>query len=313
MTASPSAARILVADDDAQLCDALVQLLGVAGHSVQTAGDGYACIEAIRAFEPDVLILDLSMPNLDGYGVIREMEVLDLASQPPDVIVLTGHAGVSEGARAIRSGAIGFLTKPARSVELLTLIDRAVAARRALDQKLSAFSESRKHWECSVACQRRNIRHVVNHIAAEIEVTGLIPPRGIRRILMAADEAITNAVVHGGLEVGSLIKERADSLGFEQACAIREAQAGHGDRRVTVALDINPDEVVITIQDQGPGFDVSDLPDPSDPDALLRASGRGIIIMQSLLDEVRFEDAGRRTIMVQRARGTIEASAKQVM
>ena len=153
----------------------------------------------------------------------------------------------------------------------------------------------------------------MNHIAAEIEVTGLIPPRGIRRILMAADEAITNAVVHGGLEVGSLIKERADSLGFEQACAIREAQAGHGDRRVTVALDINPDELVITIQDQGPGFDVSDLPDPSDPDALFRASGRGIIIMQSLLDEVRFEDAGRRTIMVQRARGTIEASAKQVM
>ncbi len=83
MTASPSAARILVADDDAQLCDALVQLLGVAGHSVQTAGDGYACIEAIRAFEPDVLILDLSMPNLDGYGVIREMEVLDPRASRP--------------------------------------------------------------------------------------------------------------------------------------------------------------------------------------------------------------------------------------
>lgn len=296
-----AAARVLVADDDLQLCESLASLLQSAGHEARAVADGAACLECIPQFAPDVLVLDLAMPRLDGYGVIREMDALEVEGQLPDVIVLTGYGGVSDGARAIRAGAIGFLTKPARDVELLTLIDRAIAGRRALDQKRQVLTDCCKRWECTVESRRRNIRHVVDQLAAEIEVTGLVPPRVIRRVLMAADEGVTNAVMHGGLEVGSLLAERRGARALEEACALREDDLQYGGRKVTVVLDIRPGETAVTIQDQGPGFDVADLPDPDDPEAPLRLSGRGIIIMQSLLDEVRFEDGGRRVVLVQRA------------
>jgi FixJ family two-component response regulator len=302
-----------VADDDQQLCESLKLLLQERQYDVRTAPDGRRCLEVIKEYMPDVLVLDLAMPHLDGFGVLQEMEVLEFDGQLPDVIVLTGHGGISDGARAIKSGAIGFLTKPARNIELLTLISRAVAGRRALDQKRAVFTDSKKHWECAVSCHRENIRHVVNQIAAEIEAFGLILPKGIRRILMAVDEGVTNAIIHGGLEVGSILKERTDPLAFEEACAEREGDPNYADRRVRVALDIDPEELVIVVEDQGPGFEVGKLPDPDDPEALLMASGRGIIIMQALLDEVRFEDSGRRAILIQRAPKANARPTKQVI
>ncbi|MBD3177961.1 MAG: response regulator, partial [Armatimonadia bacterium] len=176
-TGRDGAARVLVADDDQQLCESLKLLLQERQYDVRTAPDGRRCLEVIKEYMPDVLVLDLAMPHLDGFGVLQEMEVLEFDGQLPDVIVLTGHGGISDGARAIKSGAIGFLTKPARNIELLTLISRAVAGRRALDQKRAVFTDSKKHWECVVSCHRENIRHVVNQIAAEIEAFGLILPK----------------------------------------------------------------------------------------------------------------------------------------
>jgi CheY-like chemotaxis protein len=299
-SAGSSVARILVADDDAQLCASLKLLLSAHDYDVATAHTGRECLDAIRGHQPDVLVLDLAMPELDGFGVLRALDGLQLDSQPPDVIVLTGRGGISDGARAIREGAVGFLTKPARNVELLTLISRAIAGREAVYQTRRLSVESRKHWECSLSCRRDSIRSVVNHLAAEMRLSGLVPPGVMRRVVMAADEAITNAVIHGGLEIGSALKERMDPGAFEQACTERERDESYGERKIHVSVDTEPGLVTITVHGPGPGFDTSSLPDPNDGEALLRTSGRGLIIMGSLVDEVSFDDEGRRVVLRQR-------------
>ena len=68
--------------------------------------------------------------------------------------------------------------------------------------------------------------------------------------------------------------------------------------RARVALAERDDGIVITIADDGPGFDVSSLPDPTDPENLIRPSGRGILFMRMFMDDVRYNATGNRVTLV---------------
>jgi len=90
-------------------------------------------------------------------------------------------------------------------------------------------------------------------------------------ILVAATEAVNNAIKHGNQ--------------FDPEKTVRFTYGQHED------------ELVIEVKDQGQGFDMTNLPDPTDPENLLRDGGRGIYLIQCLSDEVRFSDNGSRIEM----------------
>ena len=71
-------------------------------------------------------------------------------------------------------------------------------------------------------------------------------------------------------------------------------------RRVTITSRVTPDQVRYTVCDQGPGFDPSLLPDPLDPENLLRAHGRGLMLIRSFMDEVAHNESGNEITMVKR-------------
>ncbi|MFM8274381.1 MAG: ATP-binding protein, partial [Gemmata sp.] len=77
----------------------------------------------------------------------------------------------------------------------------------------------------------------------------------------------------------------------------------YAPRRVYVTARLTPEQATFVIQDEGPGFDVTKLPDPTDPDFLERASGRGILLMRAFTDEVRYNTTGNRCTMVKRRDG----------
>lgn len=282
---------VLVADDDDTVRLSVGELLETQGYRVAYARDGLECIERVRELVPHLLVLDLAMPRLDGFGVLDALPTLDLDAEPPDVIVLTGLASAGEGIRAMRSGAIGFLTKPTRATELFASVRRATEARESTAFRRRLFADSHKRWECRVPPDRANIRWVAQHLAAEMEAfifDGDIRPR---RVLLALDEALTNAIVHGALEVDSRLKE--DGGAFETVVLERESDPAWARRTVTVIADFRPERLEVTVADPGRGFDLANLPDPSDPEAALLASGRGLVMMRALMDEVRFDDGGR--------------------
>ena len=70
------------------------------------------------------------------------------------------------------------------------------------------------------------------------------------------------------------------------------------NRRVTVTSRVTPDQVRYTIADQGPGFDPSVLPDPLDPENLLRTHGRGLMLIRSFMDEVTHNETGNQITMI---------------
>jgi len=108
---------------------------------------------------------------------------------------------------------------------------------------------------------------------------------------MALTEALRNAIDHGNLELDSRLREGSDE-DYRKLGAERADTAPYDRRRVFVETGVTPERAVYIIRDEGPGFDPSTLPDPRDPENLVRASGRGVMLMRMFMDEVRFNNTG---------------------
>ena len=129
--------RVLLAEDEELIREALVSLLGREPdlEVVATAADGRAAVERALAHRPDVAVVDLQMPRLDGLGVVAE-----LARALPDcgVVILTGHGRPLVLRQALASGARGFLAKGAPGTALADVVRRVHAGQRYVDPVLAA-------------------------------------------------------------------------------------------------------------------------------------------------------------------------------
>ncbi|HET6280207.1 MAG TPA: ATP-binding protein [Polyangia bacterium] len=133
----PGAHRILIADDNADLREYACRLLAE-HYVVEAVADGRAAIEAARARRPDLIISDVMMPQLDGFGVIRELRADDELRTIP-VILLSARAGEEARVEGLGGGADDYLVKPFSSRELLmrvhTLVSSAEMHRRVSDAR----------------------------------------------------------------------------------------------------------------------------------------------------------------------------------
>ena len=117
--------RILVIDDEPAMIGAVAALVGSVGHRVSAAYDGHEAVRRYDAEAPDLVILDLAMPGLDGVAVCREIR----KRGPTPIIILSGEGEEAAKVEALDAGADDYVTKPFGKDELLARI-RAVARRR---------------------------------------------------------------------------------------------------------------------------------------------------------------------------------------
>lgn len=122
------AIRVLLADDHRFILDGLEAMLASEeGISVvATAEDGGAAVQLVKELKPDVVVIDLSMPGLDGIEATRQIKALHPAAQ---VVVLTGLADARTASRALNAGAMGYVSKDSAMDELAQAI-RNVATRK---------------------------------------------------------------------------------------------------------------------------------------------------------------------------------------
>jgi CheY-like chemotaxis protein len=118
---------ILVADDDAALNDGLRSILEKRGYRVIQAADGIQAKEMAYHEQPDLMILDVSMPRMGGYPVL---EYLQTTPQAPPVIMITAQEGRGPKADAERLGAVDFLRKPFAMGKLLESVEKGLAGKQ---------------------------------------------------------------------------------------------------------------------------------------------------------------------------------------
>jgi len=142
---------------------------------------------------------------------------------------------------------------------------------------------------------------LVGYLQEQVIQMELCDENDCMRIGVALQEALVNALHHGNLQVGSELRETSHDA-YLALIARRCGESPYRDRRIHVSARLTRDEATFTIRDEGVGFNLAALPDPRDPANLEKASGRGVFLMQSFMDDVQFEDRGRLVTLVKRSR-----------
>jgi FixJ family two-component response regulator len=166
---------VYVVDDDASVRAAIEDLLASVGHQVLSFGSAQEFLNA-GAFAVDVpgcLVVDVRMPGQSGLDFQRQMSELGL-SLP--VIFITGHGDIAMSVRAMKEGAIEFLTKPFRDQDLLDAIEHGIDRDRRQRQELAIEAELRDRWLLLTPGERavmdRVVRGLLNkQIAIELNVS----------------------------------------------------------------------------------------------------------------------------------------------
>lgn len=113
--------RILVVDDDAAMRRLFSAVLDAAGYTVGIAADGREALQQIEAARPDLVVLDLMMPVMDGWTVLERLRQI---AHPPPVVIVSATADCR---RAAQAGAVGCLSKPVHLRQLLDTCERVLA------------------------------------------------------------------------------------------------------------------------------------------------------------------------------------------
>jgi anti-sigma regulatory factor (Ser/Thr protein kinase) len=119
------------------------------------------------------------------------------------------------------------------------------------------------------------------------------------RVAMALDEAILNAMHHGNLELDSRLRQ-GDERDYRRLAAARRKLPPYVGRRVYVEARLDAEAARVVVRDEGRGFDPTLLPDPTKPPCLERASGRGLLLIRTYMDEVTFNAKGTEITLIKR-------------
>ena len=154
-SASP---MVFVLDDDVSVRDGLRRLISSVGLGVEVFASAQAFLRARRPDAPGCLVLDVRLPGLSGLDLQRELA--DTAAALP-IIFLTGHGDIPMSVRAMKAGAIEFLTKPFREQDLLDAIRSAIERDRAARGERRELAELRSRYESLTPRERDVLRGIV--------------------------------------------------------------------------------------------------------------------------------------------------------
>jgi len=182
---------VFVVDDDPAICEAVKRLIGSVGLRVETFGSTREFLAVKRPEAPACLVLDVRLPDVSGLEFQRELA--DANVQIP-IIFITGHADVPMTVRAMKAGAVEFLTKPFRGQELLDAIQDAIARDRAAWSERAQMKELLARYESLTAREKEVLTLVAagllnKQVGAELGTSELTVKTHRGRVMqkMAAD------------------------------------------------------------------------------------------------------------------------------
>ena len=170
MESAPATPKVFIVDDDASVRGALARLVRRAGWQAEPCASAHEFIERYDPTQPGCLLLDVSMPEVDGLELQEQLRAL---GDPLPIVFLTGHADVAMSVAAMRAGAVNFLTKPASGKDLVDAVREAMA-RDAVERRERAVHEQARARLALLSTREREVLERVvagrlnKQIAAEL-------------------------------------------------------------------------------------------------------------------------------------------------
>lgn len=289
---------VLIVDDsavDRRLVGGL--LIKSRGIAVEYAEDGAKAIEKISLLAPDLVVTDLVMPEMNGLQLVSAI-VREYPQIP--VILMTGQGSEEIAVLALKAGAASYVPKTSLHDHLVETVLHVLAisqSRRAQQQLMGRLKTGEIVF--SLGNDAEMIPSVISYVQGLVSSSGLCDEGDVVRIAIALEESLRNGMFHGNLEITSAEREGDPTLHM----ALIEHRTSHEPwrgRRLNFRLRMTAEAGEFVIRDEGPGFDPSQLPDPTDPINLEKVSGRGLLLIRTFMDDVRFNSTGNEITMIKR-------------
>jgi CheY-like chemotaxis protein len=289
-------ATVLVVDDNPVDCHLAGALLSKREDlEALFAANGSEALALLRENQPDVILTDLHMPEMDGLELVVEVR----KNYPlVPVILMTAYGSEEIAIKALRQGAASYVPKKNLVKDLASTVENVLTVAQA-------NKNQQRLLECLVNTEEQFlidndpslIPPLIGYLQENITRMHLCDEIGRIRVSIALQEALLNALQHGNLEIPSELKEK-DDKSFQVLMEQRRREKPFRSRRIHVTARESLGDVVYIVRDEGPGFDPSKLPDPTDPANLDRVSGRGLLLIRTFMDKVYHNKVGNEITMV---------------
>ena len=291
--------QILVVDDspvDRRLVGGLLEKQP--GWTISCAADGDEALALMSKRNPDLVATDLVMPGRNGLELVAAVKA-DFPLVP--VVLMTGKGSEDIALRALKAGAVGYVPKKRLARDLPDAIRRILAASqedRSLVRLMHRMTQNVASFE--LHNDPALVLSLVTYLQQMIRSLPLADETDRLRVRLAVEEALSNALYHGNLEFKSELDD-LDNDARNVAVSARCSELPFRDRRIYVTSQIDRSQAVFTVRDEGPGFDPSALLGAAPSIDMDQSFGRGLLLMQAFMDEVRYNAAGNEVTLIKRA------------
>ncbi len=276
------------------------------GFTIAYAENGRSALARLEQGGIDLVVTDLRMPEMNGLELVDAVR----ARWPHvPVILVTAFGSERLAAEALLHGAVSYVPKSLLNHQLLPTVMDVLELSRA-DRSYAPLLDclTLNEYRFRLPNEVAVIESLVDLMQQVAFGMQLFDKTARVQMGVALEQALLNAMYHGNLELDAeqtnLVRaSKVKGREFDWVRA-RAAKEPFSERRIDFRATITPEEARFVVRDDGPGFDVSKLPDPEDPSSLNREKGRGLMLIRSLMDEVRFSESGNEVLLVKRATRT---------
>ncbi|MDQ3022992.1 MAG: response regulator [bacterium] len=303
---------ILIVDDEQIIRNVLKRKLEQnTAYTVYTADDGEPGLEIFRQQPIDLVISDLLMVRMNGIELLRNLKQID---HRVPVIIITGYGTLDDAIEAIKLGAEDFIKKPFDISEVIATIEKTFKKQEEEeDQRAIIKHIAIETVKLEIPTDFDYLNRVINYIFSHLKARWLVGGEDLHDVKVCLYEGLYNALEHGSLGINE--EEKSTLLEHGQASyreflMHRMQQEPYKSKIIHVSLDITADDMCVRIVDDGPGFDFKNRTGHVSSEELFRSSGRGLLLISSLMDEVVFNDSGNE-IMMRKLRSSTQAALRE--
>lgn len=270
--------RILIIDDHDDLASALESVFVKVGHRVKILEDRRAALALDNIQDFDLVITDLDVNNFTSAPVERNGNNWKCL---PEIATMDIAEHRDEHLKAFKLCASNFRRDEFDEEELRNFIETVLNYKSQFLDTKELVQDLHESIEFELPSAISTMHAVLDYLMKRVEKLGVVKAEQ-SNLFIALDEAFVNAVKHGN-------KFDAHKL-------------------IRITAEVSRHEARFTIEDEGEGFDVNAIPDPLDPENLFKTSGRGVLFIYNIMDEVKYNERGNRLTMVKRSGKKQEAS-----
>ncbi len=258
--------RILIIDDHDDLASAIEEVFAALGHHVELLETRR---EALRI--DNIKSYDLVITDLD---VGRPGKAEKLNGSQPECLPSAVFESTADHIKAFKISASNFRRDKFDENELKDLVATVLDYKSRFVDKFDVVRDLHESIEFELPSSIALMHIVLEYLLNRVEKLGVVKSEQ-SNLFVALDEAFVNAVKHGNK--------------YDARKVIR------------IGAEVSKKEARFTIEDEGEGFDVNSIPDPLDPENLFKTTGRGVLFIYNIMDEVKYNERGNRLTMVKRS------------